>query len=137
MCIKLHSKKNVKTTKCMFSIVFNKNCSVKRSALGRGEKMTPTNVVSMDCETKEAMEDFLKTYERDSPTLYPDAEMLLMIKTTETSCVGVSVYPNEEARGLAESRTSAKLRHLVKENFRLSGDMVVKHVFTNRGIENG
>ena len=52
--------------------------------------MTPTNVVSMDFETEEAMEDFLKMYERDSPTLYPDAEMLLMIKTTETSCVAVS-----------------------------------------------
>ncbi len=95
--------------------------------------MTPTNVVSMDFETKEAMEDFLETYDRDSPILYPDAEMLLMIKTTETSCVGVSVYPNEEARSLAESRTSGKLKYLVKENFRLSGDMVVKHVFTNKG----
>ena len=95
--------------------------------------MTPTNVVSMDFETKEAMEDFLETYERDSPTLYPDAEMLLMIKTTETSCVGVSVYPNEKAPSLAESRTTGKLKYLVKENFRLSGDMVVKHVFTNKG----
>ena len=95
--------------------------------------MTPTNVVSMDFETKEAMEDFLETYERDSPTLYPDAEMLLMIKTTETSCVGVSVYPNEEARNLAESRTSVELKHFVRENFRLSGDMVVKHGFTNKG----
>ena len=99
--------------------------------------MTPTNVVSMDFETKEAMEDFLKTYERDSPTLYPDSEMLLMIKTTETSCVGVSVYPNEKAHSLAESRKSGKLKYLVKENFRLSGDMVVKHVFTNKGIKNG
>ena len=103
--------------------------------------MTPTNVVSMDFETKEAMEDFLETYERDSPTLYPDAEMLLMIKTTETSCMGVSVYPDEEARlasrKLAESRTSGKLKHLFEEDFRLSGDMVVKHVFTNKGIENG
>ena len=36
--------------------------------------MTPTNVVSMDFETKEAMEDFLETYERDCQTLYPDAE---------------------------------------------------------------
>tara|TARA_B100000579_G_scaffold400204_1_gene381679 strand:+ start:612 stop:914 length:303 start_codon:yes stop_codon:yes gene_type:complete len=94
--------------------------------------MTPTNVVSMDFETKEAMQDFLDMYERDSPTLYPDAEMLLMIKTTETSCVGVSVYPNEEARNLAESRTSGELKHLVKENFRLSGDMVVKHVFSSK-----
>ena len=95
--------------------------------------MTPTNVVSMDFETKEGMEDFLEMYERDSPTLYPDAEMLLMIKTTETSCVGVSVYPNEKARSLTESRTSGKLKYLVQENFRLSGDMVVKHVFTNKG----
>ena len=50
-----------------------------------GKEMTPTNVVSMDFETKEAMEDFLEMYERDSPTVFPDAEMLLMIKTTETS----------------------------------------------------
>ena len=96
--------------------------------------MTPTNIVSTDFEIKEAMEDFLKMYET---TLYPDAEMLLMIKTTETSCVGVSVYPNEKARSLAESRTTGKLKYLVKENFRLSGDMVVKHVFTNKGIKNG
>ena len=95
--------------------------------------MTPTNVVSMNFKSKEAMQEFLDMYERDSPTLYPDAEMLLMIKTTETSCVGVSVYPNEKARSLAESRTSGNLKYLVKENFRLSGDMVVKHVFTNKG----
>ena len=99
--------------------------------------MTPTNVVSMNFKSKEAMQEFLDMYERDSPTLYPDAEMLLMIKTTETSCVGVSVYPNEEARSLAESRTSGKLKYLVKENFRLSGDMVIKHVFPNKGIKNG
>ena len=98
--------------------------------------MTPTNVISMDFETKEAMEDFLKTYERDSPTLCPDAEMLLMIKTTETSCVGVSVYPNEKARNLAESRTSGELKHLVREDFRLLGDMVIKHAFRDKGIEN-
>ena len=99
--------------------------------------MTPTNVVSMNFKSKEAMQEFLDMYERDSPTLYPDAEMLLMIKTTETSCVGVSVYPNEEARSLAESRTSGKLKYLVKENFRLSGDMFIKHVFPNKGIKNG
>ena len=99
--------------------------------------MTPTNVVSMNFETKKAMEDFMKMYERDSPNLYPDVEMLLMIETTETSCVGVSVYPNEEARNLAESRTSAELKHFVKQNFRLSEDMVIKHIFSKKGIKNG
>ena len=29
------------------------------------------------------------------------------------------------------------LMSFVKENFRLSGDMVIKHVFTNKGIKNG
>ena len=99
--------------------------------------MKPTNIVSMNFKSQEAMQEFLDMYERDSPTLYPDAEMLLMIKTTETSCVGISVYPNEKARSLAESRTSGKLKYLVKENFRLSGDMVIKHVFPNKGIKNG
>ena len=28
--------------------------------------MTPTNIVSMDFETKEAMQEFLEMYERDS-----------------------------------------------------------------------
>ena len=102
--------------------------------------MTPTNVVSMNFKSREAMQEFLDMYERDSPTLYPDAEMLLMIQPTETSCMGVSVYPDEEARlasrKLAESRTSGKLKHLFEEDFRLSGDMVVKHVFANKGLEN-
>ena len=76
--------------------------------------MTPTNVVSMDFETKEAMEDFLETYERDSPTLYPDAEMLLMIKILKQAVWAFPVI-NEKARSLAESRTSGKLKYLVKE----------------------
>ena len=76
-------------------------------------------------------------YVENSYFIETDAEMLLMIKTTETSCVGVSVYPNEEARSLAESRTSGKLKHLVKENFRLSGDMVIKHLLSNKGEVNG
>lgn len=62
--------------------------------------------------------------------------MLFMIKTTETSFMGVSVYPNKEvrlaSRNLAESRTSGELKHLFEKNFRLSGDMVVKHVFLKK-----
>ena len=69
----------------------------------------------MNFKTKKAIQELLDMYESDSPTLYPDAEMLLMIKTTDTSCTGVSVYPNKESRlasrMLAESRTSGKLKH--------------------------
>ena len=36
--------------------------------------MTPTNVISINFNTKEAMQEFLDMYERNSPTLFPDAD---------------------------------------------------------------
>ena len=94
--------------------------------------MTPTNVVSMNFKDKESLDDFVKMYQKDSSKLYPDAEILMFIKLTDTSAVAISVYPNEEARinskKLAESRVSGELKQLFEEDFRLSGDMVVKHI---------
>ena len=94
--------------------------------------MTPTNVVSMNFKDKTSLDDFVKMYQKDSPKLYPDAEILMFIKLTDTSAVAISVYPNEEARinskKLAESRVSGEFKHLFEEDFRLSGDMVVKHI---------
>ena len=99
----------------------------------KGENMTATNVVSLNFKSEEAMEEFLEMYERDSPKLFPDAEMLMMIKTTETNCLGISVYPTNEARETsrkrAESRVLGELKHLFQEDFRLAGDVVVKHIF--------
>ena len=94
--------------------------------------MTPTNVVSMNFKDKASLDDFVKMYQKDSPKLYPDAEILMFIKLTNTSAVAISVYPNEEARinskKIAESRVTGELKQLFEEDFRLSGDMVVKHI---------
>ena len=94
--------------------------------------MTPTNVVSMNFKDKASLDDFVKMYQKDSPKLYSDAEILMFIKLKDTSAVAISVYPNEEARinskKLAESRVSGELKQLFEEDFRLSGDMVVKHI---------
>ena len=94
--------------------------------------MTPTNVVSMNFKDKASLDDFVKMYQKDSPKLYPDAEILMFIKLKDTSAVDISVYPNEEARinskKLAESRVSGELKQLFEEDFRLSGDMLVKHI---------
>ena len=94
--------------------------------------MTPTNVVSMNFKDKASLDDFVKMYQKDSPKLYPDDEILMFIKLTDTSAVAISVYPNEEARinskKLAESRVSGELKQLFEEDFRLSGDMLVKHI---------
>ena len=78
--------------------------------------MTPTNVVSMNFKDKASLDDFVKMYQKDSPKLYPDAEILMFIKLTDTSAVAISVYPNEETRinskNLAESRVSGELKQL-------------------------
>ena len=97
--------------------------------------MTPTNVVSMNFKSEAALSDFIKMYQKDSLKLYPDAEMQMFIKLTDTRAIAISVYPNEEARvnskKLAESRFSGELKTLFDEDFRLSGDMVVKHIIEN------
>ena len=47
--------------------------------------MTPTNVVSMNFKNKASLDEFINIYQNDSPKLYPDAEMLMFIKLTDTS----------------------------------------------------
>ena len=58
--------------------------------------MKPTNVVSMDFNSAEAMEEFIEIYERDAPSLYPEAELLVLVVTDETSLIAVAAYPTEE-----------------------------------------
>ena len=86
----------------------------------------------MNFKNKASLDDFIEMYQKDSPKLYPDAEILMFIKLTDTNAVAISVYPNEETRvnskKLAESRVSGELKQLFEEDFRLSGDMVVKQI---------
>ena len=88
--------------------------------------------MNKDFKNKASLENFIKMYQKDSPRLYPHGEMLMFIKLTGTSTIAISVYPNEETRvnpkKLAESRVSGELKQLFEEIFRLSGDMLVKHI---------
>ena len=93
--------------------------------------MKPTNVVSMDFNSAEAMEEFIEIYERDAPSLYPEAELLVLVVTDETSLIAVAAYPTEEDRLAASKTSQARIEGqnapLFKESFRLLGDMVVQH----------
>ena len=86
----------------------------------------------MNFKNKASIDDFIEMYQKYSPKLYPDTEILMFIKLTDTNAIAISVYPNEEARvnskKLAESRVSGELKQLFEEDFRLSGDMVVKQI---------
>ena len=93
--------------------------------------MKPTNVVSMDFNSPEAMEEFIEMYERDAPSLYPQAELLVLVKTEETSLLAIAAYPTEDDRlkasEIAQERIKGQFAPLFSESFRLLGDMVVHH----------
>ena len=85
----------------------------------------------MDFNSAEAMEEFIEMYERDAPSLDPEAELLVLVVTDEASLIAIAAYPIEEDR-LAASKTAQKrikghFAPLFKESFRLLGDMFVKH----------
>ena len=60
--------------------------------------MKPTNVVSLDFTSAETMEKFIKMYERDAPSLYSEAELLVLVKTEEASLIAIAAYSTEEDR---------------------------------------
>ena len=45
--------------------------------------ITLTNVVSMSYKNKASLDDFIKMYQKNSPKLYPNVEMLMLIKLTD------------------------------------------------------
>ena len=93
--------------------------------------ITLTNVVSMSYKNKASLDDFIKMYQKNSPKLYPNVEMLMLIKLTDANAISISVFSNEEARvnskKFAESRVSGELKQLYEEDFRLSGNMEFNH----------
>ena len=93
--------------------------------------MKPTNVVSMDFNSAEAMEEFIEMHERDAPLLYPEAELLVVVVTDEASFIAIAPYPTEEDRLAASKTAKERIKgHFVplfKESFRLLSDMVVQH----------
>ena len=95
--------------------------------------MSVANVVSMEFESKEALQDFAAKYDKLGPTHYPQAEILLFVKTDDQSGLGISIYPSEEAREAGNQQRNQEVKTtemvpLMKEIFRVKGDVMVKHI---------
>ena len=95
--------------------------------------MNVANVVMMDFESEEALLEFQTNYDKNAPTLYSEADILLFIRTgDDKSALEISVYPNDEAREAgkkrAASRVSENFKPLFKDTLRLSGKVMTKHI---------
>ena len=61
-------------------------------------------MVSMEFESKQALQDFAARYDEVAPTNYPQAEILMFVKTDDQSGLGISIYPSEEAREVSNKQ---------------------------------
>ena len=97
--------------------------------------MSVANVVSMDFESEEALQDFAAKYDAVDPIHYPQAEILLFVKTDNKSGLGISTYPSEGAREAGnqkrnEDMETTEIAPLFKESFRVKGDVIIKHILS-------
>ena len=95
--------------------------------------MSLANVVSMEFESAQPWQDFAARYDEVAPINYPQAEILMFAKTDDQCGLGISIYPSQEAReaGNKQRNQDAKttgMAPLMKEIFRVKGDVMVKHI---------
>ena len=95
--------------------------------------MSVANVVSMEFESEQALQDFAVKYNEVAPIHYPQAEIIMFVKTDDPSGLGISIYPSEEAREAGNRQRNQEVKTnematLMKEIFRVKGDVLVKHI---------
>ena len=59
--------------------------------------MSVARINMLEFETEDHLSKRAELYEKDAPTLFPNAEILLTIKTGPTTAMSVSIYPDEKS----------------------------------------
>ena len=93
--------------------------------------MSIARINMLEFDTEDDLEQRARVYMNEGPELFPNAEILLTIKTGPTSAMSVSVYPNElmakEALIKREKHfKTAKIQP--REAWYLEGRVVQRHV---------
>tara|TARA_Y100001933_G_scaffold73249_1_gene74708 strand:- start:220 stop:483 length:264 start_codon:yes stop_codon:yes gene_type:complete len=85
----------------------------------------------LEFDSEEDLNQIAGTYQREAPKLFPNAEILLTIKTGPTSAMSVSIYPDEKS---AEESLVRRNKHFKaakvqpREAWYLEGHVVQRHV---------
>ena len=93
--------------------------------------MSIARINMLEFDTENDLEERAKEYMSEAPKLFPNAEILLTIRTGPTSAMSVSVYPNEQDAEVAlvkrdEHFKSAKIQP--REAWYLEGKVVQRHI---------
>ena len=93
--------------------------------------MSTARINMLEFDSEEDLNQRAEMYQREAPELFPNAEILLTIKTGPTSAMSVSIYPDEKS---AEESLIRRNKHFKaaevqpREAWYLEGEVVQRHV---------
>ena len=93
--------------------------------------MSTARINMLEFDSEEDLNQRAEMYQREAPELFPNAEILLTIKTGPTSAMSVSIYPDEKS---AEESLIQRDKHFKaaevqpREAWYLEGEVVQRHV---------
>ena len=93
--------------------------------------MSTARINMLEFESEEDLNQRAAMYQREAPELFPNAEILLTIRTGPTSAMSVSVYPDEV---MAEEALTRRDKHFKtakiqpRESWYLEGKVVQRHI---------
>lgn len=95
--------------------------------------MSISNVNLYEFHNSSALNEFASHFQSYGAENYPQAEILLFIKTGETSGISISVYPDEKSRDAGSATRERKFNrkdfsHLIRDVSVLEGDVLTKHL---------
>ena len=76
--------------------------------------MSVARINMLEFDTEDDLNKRAELYEKDAPTLFPNAEILLTIKTGPTTAMSVSIYPDKQS---AESLLSEGINILKLQKY--------------------
>ena len=93
--------------------------------------MSTARINMLEFDSEEDLNQRASTYQKDAPTLFPNAEILLTIKTGPTTAMSVSIYPDKKA---AEEALTRRDKHFKtaeiqpQEAWYIEGKVVQRHI---------
>ena len=76
--------------------------------------MNVTRIHSMEFETKKALKKRMKGYKKQAREQFPEAELLMTIRTSPRSILAISAYPDQEAADRADKMRAKRIATLKK-----------------------
>ena len=93
--------------------------------------MSIARINMVEWRSEEEFLEISEQYNKESAKTFPDAEILLRIKTTPTSVIAISVFPNQEKADEAKIQRDKNFENhgaKVKDQWFLEGEVVQAYV---------